>query len=107
MDLESRIQVNFLRWIRRILNEPYGTSAEFVRGLLGEEKLTLLLGAKRPLPTLTAPFSPFYAQVLRFWAKVHGFPPIDEEGIKGRCCGIISEFHLLRTCSRRQVGGDG
>lgn len=74
--------VNFLCWIRGIVNDHNGTPAEFVCGLLGGEDITLLLGAKRPLPSLIAPHSPFYAQILKFWVKVHDFPPEDEDAIR-------------------------
>lgn len=101
MDLESRLQVNFLCWIRKILSDQHSTAAEFTRGMLGGEDLTLLLGTKRPIPHLAAPLSPFYTQILRFWAKVHDFPPEGEEAIRRE---VLWDNHRIPSATNMMTG---
>lgn len=94
MDLESRVKVNLLNWVKKALIDRNSTSAEFIKSMLGGEDLALLLGSKRPLPPLIPPISPFYAQVLELWARVNDFPPNNEETVRGE---VLWDNHRISS----------
>lgn len=83
LDLESRIKTNHLIWVKRIINNPDGSSAQFIRGMTGVDNLAVIFGAKRiAKPKYITPVSQFYAQMMRTWTMAHDFPPENEQEVR-------------------------
>lgn len=82
MDLQSRTEASMLSCIRRILANPRETSAEYLREILHEQDLKLILASKRSFSGTIRLRSPFYSEVLHTWEKFHNVPPQDEQEIR-------------------------
>lgn len=98
MDMLARTQTNHLSWIKRIIKNPTGTTAETVRHILKGLDVKLQLATKQNPPPDADRTSPFYAEVLKTWAQVHVFSPRNEEEVQGE---VI--WNNLFTSSPRQT----
>lgn len=80
-DLETRLQVNSLRWICRLYSSPESFPALFLKNLLHTRNMQTFLLSKPKSITTTANGSSFYRYILKVWQQFHGFPPTDEAAV--------------------------
>lgn len=82
MDLETRIQVNLLQWIKRVINNPNSSAASTLKTIIGTDSLSAFLAAKRgPGMDSTSPHL-FYDAALSVWNHLHGFEPTTEGEVR-------------------------
>lgn len=81
-DPETRIKVNYISWIRRILNEPTSCPAIFLQYLLEGYSALDWLQCKPRLSPIEGAVSRFYATLTRYWIEVHSCPPEGEAEIR-------------------------
>lgn len=82
MDLETRVRVALLQWIRRFIRTPDINSAKSLSLICGTSDLHSLL-AYKSIPVLNEGIStPFYTQMLKLWHSVHAFEPADEYEVR-------------------------
>lgn len=82
MDLEARVKVCLLSWVKRIVLSPGSTADNIIRVFCGEVNPTLIWAAKRDFSGSLSQVSPFYAQVLKVWQEHHNTPPKGEPGFR-------------------------
>lgn len=75
MDLESRIQVNLLQWIRRVLRNPISNAAATLRDIIGTDSLQSYFACKRDHNQEWIQGQHFYKSLMKVWDKYHGFEP--------------------------------
>lgn len=99
MDLSCRKKANHIGWIKRILREPNGSSAEMVRKILGEENINLALGFKKPAKRMDLLAPPFYRDMLDTWFEVKDFTPLNEADVREEIIwsnpNVSSPQHML------------
>lgn len=82
MDLDIRIQSNYLQWVRRVLRNPLSNTAAFLCKLTGYSSLVDYFAAKwEDNPEWTTKHK-FYARMHQIWNKFHCFQPTDEQGVR-------------------------
>lgn len=81
-DLETRIKVSYISWVKRILSDPSSCPAAFLRHLLGVPSVTEWLRCKPKLPPIESTHSKFYSTLLKVWIEVHSHPPEGEAEIR-------------------------
>lgn len=82
MDLESRIQVNLLQWIRRLINNPNSSAAGTLRTIIDTDSLETYFAAKRGTRTVLSPTHKFYCSAMVLWDRLHGFEPSNDREVR-------------------------
>lgn len=82
MDIGTRIKVNRLSWIRRIILAEESSVAETLRHLTNKKDITIILGSKCHFLKNIQERSPFYGQMLHTWDEYHNSLPQGEEEIR-------------------------
>lgn len=96
IDLDTRVQVNLLQWIKRLLNHPDMNIGPTLRHILKTDDLSIFLSFRKPpLPPDIGKYK-FYARMLDVFNKYHDFEPVNEEAIRGE-----------KLWHNPQVGGRG
>lgn len=78
MDLDTRVKVSSIQWLRRLIKKPDSNSALTLRHLLRTPDLNKLLMCKRQSIPKEIQHSSFYSNVFQLWNLYHSFPPSDE-----------------------------
>lgn len=82
MDLESRIQVNILQWIKRIINNPDSNAANTFISLSGTSSPHFYFAPKRGPKSHWTKEHKFYSSAVKVWDSYHGFEPTSETEVK-------------------------
>lgn len=81
-DLETRVRVNLLQWVRRLFQAHDSYPALFLKNRLNITDLRhYFLSKPGPLP-LRIRRIPFYGPLLSTWRKFHNFTPSDELSVR-------------------------
>lgn len=95
MDLEVRVKVSLLQWIRRFIRSPQINAADSLSFILGTSDLQRLLSYKSVPSSANLESCPFYGQMFSAWQAVHAFEPAMEAEVRNEIvwCNhrIISE----------------
>lgn len=82
MDLEVRVKVSSLQWVRRLIMKPSSNAASTLSYLLQTEDLTRCLSYKKKEVPEGLQHLPFYSQMFRLWNCHHAFDPPDETSVR-------------------------
>lgn len=82
MDLDTRVKVSTLQWIRRLLLNPYSNAAISLTSFLGTDNLKTFLSYKLNYEPQGIGHDPFYQYLFKLWANIHGYYPTTEEDIR-------------------------
>lgn len=82
MDLQTRVQVSTLQWVRRLLLNPSSNAALSLPALLGTDNLKAFLSYKLKDEPPGISHDPFYQSLFKLWATLHGYYPENEEDIR-------------------------
>lgn len=82
IDLDTRVQVNYLQWIKRLLNHPDMNIGPTLRHILKTEDLFIFFASRKPpLPPEINKYK-FYNRMLAVFARYHNFEPVNEEALR-------------------------
>lgn len=82
MDLESRITVNLLQWVRRLLRNPTSNAASTLRTIIHTDSLQDYFASERGCKLDWTKEHKFYASVMKIWDRHHGFEPSDDREVR-------------------------
>lgn len=82
MDLPTRIQVNQLQWVRRLIKTPDMNAGNALRYILGVDNLGRFLSYRSPSYTTSAANFCFYHEMLKTWQRYRKFEPENENAIR-------------------------
>lgn len=101
-DPETRVKVNLLSWVRRLLREPRSCPAVYLQHLTDAQDVRHMLHWKPRRSPLNSASPRFYDALLRNWVDFHSFPPQGEIEIRGeelwhnRYMGVALQDPILR-----------
>lgn len=78
IDLETRIRVNYLQWIRRLTAAPQMNTSIALSHMLQTEDLSLFFRSKDPAQYKNNPINRFYSNMLALWYPLRCFEPVEE-----------------------------
>lgn len=85
MDLNTRVIVPTLQWVRRLIKNPQSNTARSLMHLLRVNNLTSFFECKlRGVPEGVTEI-PFYYKLFDLWNKYHALPPVEEGDIRREC----------------------
>lgn len=84
IDLETRVKVNLLQRVKRILTKPDTNVADSLRYLLGTEDLTKFLSYRSPPIPASLKNHKFYDYMMKIYQAVHNFEPENEQAIQSQ-----------------------
>lgn len=82
MDLETRVMVSTLQWIRRFIKRPESNTALSLAHILRVKSLAPLLASKLGKVPKEVRNVPFYSSLFELWNKNHAFSPSEEGAIR-------------------------
>lgn len=82
MDLEVRVQVAMLQWIKRLIRTPQSNVADSFGFILRSNDIPLLLRYKSLPASKDWEAVPFYRQMNNLWHSVHAFEPTCEAEVR-------------------------
>lgn len=82
MDLETRIKVNLLQWIRRVLKKPLSNAASTLRYVIGTDSLQAYFAPKRGANLKWTTGIKFYTSLMKIWDEYHGYKPLNDSEVR-------------------------
>lgn len=82
MDLDARVKLSTLQWVRRLVKSPQSNTAQSLRHILKVTNLTSFLECKLQKIPDTVNQIPFYSNLFDLWNRYHAFAPIEENDIR-------------------------
>lgn len=82
MDLDTRIRVSTLQWVRRLIRNPSSITALFLKHRLNQSNLTQFFSFKLQQIPEGVRDAPFYRNLFDLWNKFHAFSPSEEDDIR-------------------------
>lgn len=84
IDLEARVTVNLLQWIRRVLTKPDTNIADSLRLLLETNDLTRFFSFRSPVIPTNLVTHRFYYKMMKVYHAAHDVDPTDENSIRNQ-----------------------
>lgn len=78
IDLDTRIKVNHLQWIRRMIARPEMNTAVSLSSILGSPSLVRFFRGKDPTHYKNQQLNRFYLTMLLVWSPLRCFEPVGE-----------------------------
>lgn len=82
MDLETRVKVSVLQWVRRLVKKPQSNTGQSLKHLLQVKCLTTHFLCKLQHIPERVKSIPFYSSLFALWNEFHAVPLKDEDAIR-------------------------
>lgn len=82
MDLQLRVKVSYIQWIRRFLLNRSPNTAASIASFIGVKDIKSYLAYKPKSPPAGILHDKFYLQLFKLWDELHGFDPQGKDFIR-------------------------